>query len=160
MTKQARRTVLLKTLLILYFAVLASVTLVPSVEMHNQIHNNLIPLTNIDDYFYDILDQGIIDWDYLRSPEIGPSGFIYGVTRYSFRNLFGNIALFIPLGLLYPLTSRRDTFVSVMLKILITTGLIEIIQYLLIAGRSADIDDIILNTLGGLIGYGLYRWIK
>ena len=49
---------------------------------------------------------------------------------------------------------------SAMLKIILTTGLIEVVQYLFIAGRSADIDDILLNTVGGLIGYGLYRWIR
>jgi len=160
MTKQTRRAVLLKALLIIYLVLVASITMVPAVEMNDQIHNNLIPMTNIDDYIYDILHNGIIYWDYLRSPDVGPSGFFYEVTRYSFRNLFGNIALFIPLGLLYPLTSKKDQFLSVMFKILLTTGLIEVVQYLFIAGRSADIDDILLNTLGGLIGYGLYRWIK
>ncbi|NLN98277.1 MAG: VanZ family protein [Eubacteriaceae bacterium] len=160
MTKQTRRAVLLKALLIIYLAIVASITLVPAVEMDNQIHNNLIPMTNIDDYVYDIVHNGVIHWDYLRSPEVGPSGFFYEATRYSFRNLFGNIALFVPLGLLYPLTSKRDHFMSAMLKIILTTGLIEVVQYLFIAGRSADIDDILLNTVGGLIGYGLYRWIR
>lgn len=38
---------------------------------------------------------------------------------------------------------------------------IEFIQYFI--GRSADIDDLILNTLGGMLGFGVYlmtdKWL-
>jgi glycopeptide antibiotics resistance protein len=68
------------------------------------------------------------------------------------KNLFGNIIMFIPIGLLLPLLNQR------MLKIFKFTGTamailfsVELVQMLLRVG-SFDVDDIILNTLGALIG--------
>ena len=40
--------------------------------------------------------------------------------------------------------------------VIATTTLIETMQYFI--GRSADIDDVIMNTIGGLLGYLLF-WI-
>jgi len=68
------------------------------------------------------------------------------------KNLFGNIIMFIPIGLLLPLLHHR------MLKVFKFTGTavailfsVELVQMLLRVG-SFDVDDIILNTLGALIG--------
>ena len=44
-----------------------------------------------------------------------------------------------------------------MLCVIVTTVSIEVIQYYI--GRTFDIDDIILNTLGGIIGYIIYKAI-
>ncbi len=74
-----------------------------------------------------------------------------------FNNLFGNIILFIPLGFSTPYFSMRIGYIKrSVLFILIVTVIIEALQMLLHAG-SFDIDDIILNSLGGLIGFVIYK---
>ncbi|WP_053779881.1 VanZ family protein [Paenibacillus xylanivorans] len=69
------------------------------------------------------------------------------------KNLFGNIILFIPLGIWIPWLFRRYR------KILPFTGVVvlllfavEVIQLITRVG-SFDVDDIILNTMGAWIGY-------
>lgn len=66
----------------------------------------------------------------------------------------GNVALFVPVGFLAPLVIRRlDTGIR---TILAATGLsigVEVTQYLLPIGRIASIDDVLLNTVGGMAGY-------
>ncbi len=66
-----------------------------------------------------------------------------------------NVAILVPMGFLRPAVCRRmrvwwKTAAAVALAMLA----VETIQYFI--GRSADIDDLIMNTAGGLIGYGLF----
>lgn len=68
-------------------------------------------------------------------------------------NLLGNIAAFMPMGFLLPLVSGKLS--GLIRTTLATAGaslLIEIAQYVIGAG-AADIDDIILNALGGALGF-------
>ena len=66
-----------------------------------------------------------------------------------------------PLGFLYPLSRKNKVkFFHAFVVILGTTCAIELIQYLFLTSRRADIDDIILNLIGGLIGYLIYKWIE
>ena len=81
--------------------------------------------------------------------------FRYEFGSYKFmKNIIGNILLFIPYGFFssYYLNNKK-TGTNVMLC-LIATFCIESIQYYI--GRVFDIDDIILNVLGGFIGCILY----
>lgn len=72
-------------------------------------------------------------------------------------NIAGNIIAFIPMGFLLPLVSRNlKRFIKVLLVVLLATGTIEIMQYVIGVGIS-DIDDVILNLLGGMLGYLLNR---
>lgn len=73
-------------------------------------------------------------------------------------NLVGNVVMFIPIGWLLPsiFKTQRNFLVF-----LLTCGMlvlsIELIQWLTLLGRF-DIDDIILNMIGlllGFVGYGL-----
>lgn len=69
--------------------------------------------------------------------------------------LFLNLLMFVPAGLLLPLAFPRAqkaffTFSTVFL----TSAGIELLQ--LLPGRNADIDDVLMNTLGGIWGYFLY----
>ncbi len=69
--------------------------------------------------------------------------------------LLMNIMMFVPLGMFLPavfsiLRRWRRTVCLIGLFVLC----IETMQYFI--GRSADIDDFIMNTVGGWIGYGLY----
>ena len=69
--------------------------------------------------------------------------------------LMMNVLMLIPLGFLLPLAApkfrkawKTVLFVALLILVLETT------QYFI--GRSADIDDLIMNTLGGWLGYSLY----
>lgn len=66
-----------------------------------------------------------------------------------------NIGMFVPYGLLLPIAvkSMRKWWKTSSV-VLASTLLIEILQYFI--GRSADIDDVIMNFIGGLIGYLLF----
>ncbi len=72
-------------------------------------------------------------------------------------NFLGNIIGFMPFGILLPLARRGATEVwqAVLFAGSLSFG-IEAMQYLF-AGRNADIDDVLLNTLGGLLGYSWLR---
>lgn len=81
-----------------------------------------------------------------------------GFNSYAVRNILGNILLFLPLGFLTPaLFSRWRSLLKVTLLGLGTSLLIECTQLFLI--RGTDVDDLLLNTLGTALGYGLYRFI-
>jgi glycopeptide antibiotics resistance protein len=73
-------------------------------------------------------------------------------------NLAGNVVGFMPFGALLPVFSRgaRRAWKTTLLGFEIS-ALIEIAQYMLQVG-SFDVDDMILNTTGALLGY-LVFWI-
>ncbi len=71
-------------------------------------------------------------------------------------NVVGNIACFIPYGILLPVNVKKaDRFVSVLLISAATSLVIESVQLITRLG-SFDVDDIFLNTLGGVLGYLIY----
>ena len=75
-------------------------------------------------------------------------------------NLAGNVAGFIPFGIMIPFLSKnRRNFFLVTILTLEFSLLIEVMQLLTKAG-SFDVDDLILNTIGGSIGYILFRIIN
>lgn len=72
-------------------------------------------------------------------------------------NLLGNIAVFVPFGLILPiLVNKLRSYWKLMLYFIPTVGVIELSQMLLRVG-SCDVDDVILNVIGVWIGYGLLR---
>ena len=85
--------------------------------------------------------------------------YLFHTDRYNtdiwVKNLFGNIILFIPLGVCIPTLNKR--FMRVVPFTLLIIGIIfsvELIQMVTRVG-SFDVDDIILNTFGALIGMGI-----
>ncbi|WP_201004771.1 VanZ family protein [Paenibacillus glycanilyticus] len=68
---------------------------------------------------------------------------------------FGNLAAFIPFGLLIPLL-YRITFVRFITVFFLSILLMETIQALTLLG-SFDINDAIHNALGAAVGYGAYK---
>ena len=63
-----------------------------------------------------------------------------------------NIGMFIPYGVLLPLNFHAmRRFHRTAGTVLFTTVAIETVQYFM--GRSADIDDVIMNLFGGIAGY-------
>lgn len=81
--------------------------------------------------------------------------FRYSIGSHKFiKNILGNIMLFIPFGFLssYLLKNRKFSIVTILTIIASLT--IETVQYYI--GRVFDIDDIILNLIGGIIGFLIY----
>ena len=75
-------------------------------------------------------------------------------------NIFGNIIAFIPFGIYLPYTSESKLgFISTFLYTFSLSLTIELVQLITKVG-SCDVDDIILNALGGVIGYILWYIYK
>ena len=99
-------------------------------HLQNQV--NIIPFKTILEY--------IKRWDHIA---------IY--------NLFGNIIAFAPMGLFLPLLFKKQnklkTFILTNIAIILT---IELFQFLSLSD-SFDIDDLILNLIGSLTIYSLFK---
>ena len=71
-------------------------------------------------------------------------------------NIFGNVLAFTPFGFLLPMMNRRfHNFFRLLLSCIFFTLTIEMLQLVLRVGIF-DVDDIFLNTLGGVIGFIAY----
>lgn len=70
-------------------------------------------------------------------------------------NLLGNVVSFIPFGFVIPILTRKQTALRMMLLSMAASVLVELLQLISMLG-TFDVDDILLNTLGGLMGYWLF----
>lgn len=106
---------------------------------------NLVPLTSL-----------------LRSIRVGMSyqgnsEFEHFYQALVLLNFLGNVAVFIPIGIFLPVLFKRvQTWWGVMLGGLLISLSIETVQTFL-PERVFDIDDLILNTTGALVGYWIFR---
>lgn len=99
-----------------------------------------------------------------------PSGRAhYGWSPYSYdfiphfwkhfgREQLGNLLLFLPFGFLYPLFHRGSGLLRTLLAGVAVSLSIEVVQPLV--GRSLDINDLILNSLGTLISALLFSFVR
>lgn len=82
--------------------------------------------------------------------------FDYPELKDALLNLIGNVAMFIPLGIVWPsVFPKLDTHWKIIAAGAGASLCIEILQLPFFA-RSSDIDDLILNSAGYLIGYGIW----
>jgi glycopeptide antibiotics resistance protein len=86
--------------------------------------------------------------------------FDYPTIGDALLNLIGNTAMFIPLGIVWPAVFKK---LNTHLKV-ITAGagvslIIELLQ-LPFYNRATDIDDLVLNSAGFIIGYGFYLLVQ
>ena len=150
---QNRNTYILTVMVILvfiaYVAVLVKITLIKGTTLPRIVQNlqagraplralNLVPFQTIRDYIQFSSEMGFLRW---------------------FSNLAGNLFIFVPLGLYLPiLFSSMRKFFRALLVIMAVSISLEALQYLFATG-STDIDDLLLNTLGGILGFGLFSCI-
>ena len=81
------------------------------------------------------------------------------IADVSILNLLSNIFLFSPIGFFVPLINERYISLKKIIFIGVSTScVVEVIQ--LFIGRSCDIDDVILNTCGVVIGFIILKCIK
>lgn len=74
-------------------------------------------------------------------------------------NVLGNVIWFIPMGFLLPIIGKTFDFKMTLGIGFVASLWIELIQYVLVVGI-CDVDDMIFNTLGCLIGYCCYKVAK
>ncbi len=86
--------------------------------------------------------------------------FDYPELSSALLNLIGNTTMFIPIGIVWPIIYKElNTHKKVIAAGIGLSLFIEILQ-LPFYDRVTDIDDLILNSLGFLIGYGLYVLVR
>jgi glycopeptide antibiotics resistance protein len=112
-----------------FFIWLMTVTLGPPWRTEGPRNYNFIP--------FQVVRLSLNDWQYNHS------------VGYFTLNLLGNIAVFIPVGFFIFLLWEIKPAWCVLTGLTISLG-IECVQYPI--GRWTDIDDLMLNTLGTLIG--------
>ena len=72
-------------------------------------------------------------------------------------NVVGNMAMFIPSGIILPIIYKKlNSIEKVAAAGAFISLCIELLQ-LPFASRASDIDDLIMNTLGVAVGYGIYK---
>ena len=132
------RRICLGAAILAYLGFLYSLVLVPTVPAFGHVRPfNLVP-------FRTIVAQ-------LTDPNVPFSHRAY--------ELVGNVLLMTPFGALLALTRRRLSLVAVALVSAGLASTIEILQYVLRTWRVADIDDVILNTSGAILGYLIVHFL-
>jgi|GEM_PF-975057 len=141
---------LLVSTFVVYLGAVAAITIVPT-----HLSGFRLPLS----YHINIIPFGYSFTCYRNAWEK-----YYDLKKNCLLNTFGNLALFLPLGILLPLSGERfRTLKRVLLIALCLSVSIETIQFILrFFGnlRAVDIDDVIINTLGACLGYALYACFR
>ena len=94
-----------------------------------------------------------------------PFKSIAGGISYQFVDVqvWGNVVLFIPLGIYLMILGKKSSVPKALLTIFLSSLGIEVIQYVFRIGAS-DVDDLLLNCLGGILGILIYwileKWLK
>ena len=86
--------------------------------------------------------------------------FDYSDTRDILINVIGNTTMFIPLGIIWPIVFKElNTHKKAIAAGVGCSLLIELLQLPFFV-RVSDVDDLILNSLGYIAGYGIYLLVK
>ncbi|HEY9441035.1 MAG TPA: VanZ family protein, partial [Streptomyces sp.] len=118
--------------LVAFSVVLAKVTLTPSPASQDLVVSNLRPGRSLRQYAE--------DYTFLAAC----------------KQAGGNLLLGAPFGVMLPiLMPRRLRMIRMVLLTALIMVVIELTQGALVEGRAFDIDDVILNTTGALLGYAL-----
>ncbi|MGJ5693325.1 VanZ family protein [Streptomyces sp. SID7815] len=118
--------------LVAFSVVLAKVTLTPSPASEDIVTSNLRPGRSLRQYAE--------DYTFLAAC----------------KQAGGNLLLGAPFGVLLPiLVPRRLRMIRMTVLTVLVIAVVELVQGALVAGRAFDVDDVILNTAGALLGYVL-----
>jgi glycopeptide antibiotics resistance protein len=143
----ANKTKLLVITLVVYLGVVFAFTIVPT---------HLSGFKNPRSYHINVIPLGYSFTCFLQDANQHPH-----ITTFCLRNTLGNLALFVPLGILLPLVSNRFLSLKrVLLFALMLSVGVEAMQFLLrFFGnpRAVDIDDVILNAVGACLGFAIYK---
>ncbi|MCR5703042.1 MAG: VanZ family protein [Eubacterium sp.] len=112
-------------------------------------------------FFSESLDREKISENYRYNLVFGTEIRRFWEMRHSYGwnvtlfNVVGNVLCFVPFGFLLPTLSSKRGYkngVTVTLLAAVFSALVETAQVVARVG-AFDVDDIVLNTLGGIIGY-------
>ncbi|MDD3278185.1 MAG: VanZ family protein [Lachnospiraceae bacterium] len=108
---------------------------------------NITGVTGIESIIkYGIRSNGADEWNLIP---------LVGLTAEDLFGTIMNIILFVPLGVLLPMLWKRGTsWWQTVLAGFSFSLLIELLQ--LFNWRATDVNDLIMNTLGAALGYGIY----
>ncbi|HEX6916007.1 MAG TPA: VanZ family protein [Chitinophagaceae bacterium] len=143
--RPARTRIYLNVVFIGYLCAVIALTIIPSERFSL---NRTIPLKN----FIPVLNT------YKRYAMVTYFENYQGIKNF-WQNFIGNIFLFIPMGVFLKLVLRLR-FKNALITAFAVSVFIELIQYTFsFFGyyRYVDVDDVILNTIGAAIGFGLWR---
>lgn len=149
--KNKKRFVNLKEIAIVIFSIyimaLIAVTLLPFYGFRAvKLHANLVPVFNTV--------QGIL---------VTTSNMKGYMLKFWIINILGNIALLMPVSVFVPIIFQKLRNIKSVVTICASVSIsIELLQYLsMLFGnfRSADIDDVILNVIGSIIGFYIFQWV-
>ena len=73
--------------------------------------------------------------------------------------MWGNILIFVPAGIYAMILRKKSSIFKAFLTLFLMSLSVEVIQYTFRIG-AGDIDDVILNSLGGIIGILIYCLLK
>lgn len=101
------------------------------------------------------------DREMLRSVNLIPFNEIWSPNMsvsFNKKNILGNIALFVPLGIYLPMlfNKKKASMSKNIVFIALVSLSFELFQYVFSTGVT-DINDIILNTFGGFLGILMYN---
>ena len=117
--------------------------------------------------FYDIIDRWKtgVKLGFADKPNFIPFktitayvGNVQTINDWFGKNLAVNIIMFMPCGFLTPLFLKRNRIWHIIVLGIIVSVIVEMLQAVLGVG-TVDIDDVILNTTGLLLGFGIYKLI-
>ena len=143
-------TVLIALIFLAYLAALVKITLVKGTTFPRLFQNllagraplravNLIPFQTFSDYLGYRETMPFLRW---------------------FSNIFGNMLVFVPMGLYLPTVfPKMRRYLKTLLAVVLVSACLEGLQYLLGTG-STDIDDLWLNAVGGSLGYLLFSLVS
>ena len=84
----------------------------------------------------------------------------YAIAGEATLNIVGNTTMFIPIGIIFPIVYKElNTHAKVIAAGVGFSICIEILQ-LPFYDRVSDVDDLLLNSVGFLVGYGIYLLVK
>ncbi|MBO5353111.1 MAG: VanZ family protein [Lachnospiraceae bacterium] len=94
-----------------------------------------------------------------------PRTYLSAITDWAVLQVVFNVAMFVPLGLYlrfnFHFTGKKVVVISFLFSCFIEIGQLTGLFFLFPgAYRLGDVDDLMINTLGGLIGYGIMKWIE
>ena len=115
---------------------------------------NLVFVVYLMCFFY-VLTFEDVDWSSANLiPFKEMFRFEFG-SKMFLKNVLGNIILFLPYGFYLSYFEKLKRVKYVIIFSLFVSLIVETIQYRI--GRVFDIDDVILNLVGGVLGYYIYR---
>ncbi len=149
--------------------ILVSVVVASSLRIAYLIRNNLhftlykelftlIAIIYVLELFQIVTSGDVVSWS---TNNIVPFKEIFRYkigSRLFLKNVLGNILLFMPYGFFAAFYLKEDHPKLIVFLTLVISLTIELVQMSI--GRVFDVDDIILNTIGGFLGFNFYLFFK